>query len=211
MHLKEGGKLIVFNHLPVEPLRVTSKFGPRNTGIKGASTYHKGIDLGRDFSKPETPILSVADGVVFNNFWNDYKGWVVIIDHGGFKTLYQHLKGQSPLAKGQKIKAGNQIGIMGASTRNIKNMAMHLHMELIVNGKQIDPLPYLQNIQEVEDMTEAEVRKIVKEMLAGSGDTPSSWAKEAWEEAKKNGITDGTKPQGSVTKEQVVVMLNRVK
>ncbi|MHC1723970.1 MAG: M23 family metallopeptidase [Aminipila sp.] len=203
--------MIVFNHLPVSPLRVTSKFGPRNTGIKGASTFHKGIDLGRDFLKAETVVMSVADGTVFNNYWNDYKGWVVIIDHGNFKTLYQHLKCQSPLAKGQRVKAGQQIGIMGASTKNIKNMAMHLHMELIVNGKQIDSLPYLQNIQEVEDLTETEVRKIVKEMLSGSGDTPSSWAKEAWEEATEKGITDGTKPQGSVTREQVVVMLNRAK
>ncbi|MHC1722429.1 MAG: M23 family metallopeptidase [Aminipila sp.] len=151
--------MIVFNHLPVSPLRVTSKFGPRNTGIKGASTYHKGIDLGRDFSKAETPILCVADGAVFNNYWNDYKGWVVIIDHGNFKTLYQHLKFKSPLAKGEKVKAGRQIGIMGASTKNIRNMAMHLHMELIVNGKQIDPLPYLQNISYKRDEEEEEEMK----------------------------------------------------
>lgn len=207
--MKEGENLIAFNHLPVEPLRVTSKFGPRNTGIKGASTYHKGIDLGRDFSKAETSILSVADGIIFNNYWNDYKGWVVIIDHGDFKTLYQHLKGKSLLVKEQKVKAGQQIGLMGASTKNIKNMAMHLHMELIVNGAQIDPLPYLKNIQEEEDMTEAEVRKIVREMLAGDGDTPSPWAEDAWEDAKKKGITDGTKPQGSVTREQVVTMIER--
>ena len=39
--------------------------------------------------------------------------------------------------------------------------------------------------------------------------TPSSWAKEAWEWAKKEGITDGTNPQGNVTREQVVTMLHR--
>ena len=38
---------IQFNHLPVDaPLRITSNFGPRNTGISGASTNHKGVDLG---------------------------------------------------------------------------------------------------------------------------------------------------------------------
>ena len=40
-------------------------------------------------------------------------------------------------------------------------------------------------------------------------DKPSSWAKEAWEWAKKEGITDGTNPQGNVTREQVVTMLHR--
>ncbi len=39
--------------------------------------------------------------------------------------------------------------------------------------------------------------------------TPSSWAKEAWDWAKKEGITDGTNPKGAVTREQVVTMLYR--
>jgi len=39
--------------------------------------------------------------------------------------------------------------------------------------------------------------------------TPSSWAKEAWEWAIKEGITDGTNPKGAVTREQVVTMLYR--
>ena len=153
----------MFNHLPVEPLRVTSKFGPRNTGIKGASTYHKGIDLGRDFSKVETAILSVANGRVLSNYWNDYRGWVVIIQHDGFNTLYQHLKVQSSLEIGEKVKAGQQIGIMGNSSNRAKlKVATHLHFELIVNGKQIDPLPYLQSIKG-EGMTKEEAKKILKE------------------------------------------------
>ncbi|HHU77259.1 MAG TPA: hypothetical protein GXZ24_10305 [Firmicutes bacterium] len=39
--------------------------------------------------------------------------------------------------------------------------------------------------------------------------TPSSWAKEAWEWAKKEGITDGTNPKGMVTREQLATMLYR--
>lgn len=148
---------VQFNHLPVEPLRITSKYGKRNTGIQGASTFHKGIDLGRDFSKHESPILSVTAGTVTNNYWDNTRGWVVIIDHGEFKTLYQHLKAQSPISKGRTVMAGQAIGIMGASTKTIKNMAIHLHMELIVGGKQIDPLPYLKNIVSIEE-EETEMR-----------------------------------------------------
>lgn len=153
----------MFNHLPVEPLRITSKFGKRNTGIKGASTDHKGIDLGRDFSKAETAILSVADGIVLNNYWNDYRGWVVIIQHNGFQTLCQHLKAKSALLNGEKVKAGQQVGIMGNSSNKAKlKVTTHLHFELIVNGKQIDPLPYLQNIKE-DTMDKEQAKKILKE------------------------------------------------
>ncbi|MFV0515769.1 MAG: M23 family metallopeptidase [Aminipila sp.] len=207
---------IQFNHLSVTPLRVTSKFGKRNTGIKGASTYHKGIDLGRDFSKPQTPITSVASGIVTNNYWNDYRGWVVIVDHGEFKTLYQHLKSKSQLAKGSVVKAGQQLGVMGNSSNKDKlDIPVHLHMELIVKGKQIDPLPYLKNIkEEEEELTESDVKRIatevVKEILGGNGEKePSNWAKKDWEKAKQEGITDGSNPKGYTTREQVITMLGR--
>lgn len=203
--------MIIFNSLPVVPLRITSKYGPRNTGLKGASRFHRGIDLGRDFSRRETEILSVADGVIANNYWNNTRGWVVIIDHGNFKTLYQHLKRQSPLRKGVRVKAGQHIGLMGASTKTIKGMSMHLHFELIYRNKSIDAEPYLRNIQEVEDLTEAEVKAIVKEVLAESREEASAWAAKEWQEGQKLGITDGSRPQAVPTREQVVSMIVRAR
>ena len=138
--------IIQFNSLPVIPLRVTSVFGKRNTGIKGASTFHKGIDLGRDKSKTITNIYSVADGVVYSNCWNKYRGWVIIIQHAGFKTLYQHLAFQPQLKKGTSIKSGQKIGEMGnSSDKSVLNVSIHLHFELIVNEVQIDPSKYLNN------------------------------------------------------------------
>lgn len=79
-------------------------------------------------------------------------------------------------------------------------------MELYGNANRVKWTPIE---EEEEEMTEEGVRKIVKEMLAGNGDTPSSWAKDAWNEAKKNGITDGTKPKGYITREQAAIMLER--
>ena len=145
---------VIFYSLPVDaPLRITSYYGKRDTGISGASTDHKGIDLGRDFSKSQTNILSVADGVVINNYWNNYRGWVVIIDHGTFKTLSQHLAYKCPLPVGSKVVAGQIIGVMGASANpDYLKIATHLHFEVIYNKIQIDPLPFLLNIQEVEIM-----------------------------------------------------------
>ncbi len=208
---------IQFNSLPVIPLRITSKYGPRNIGLKGASTFHRGIDLGRDFSKTETVILAVADGVIANNYWNNTRGWVVIIDHGNFKTLYQHLKKQSLLRKGAKVVDGQIIGLMGASTKTIKGMAMHLHMELIVGSKQINPEPYLRNIipkeMEVIDLTEKQTRRIVqdeiKRVLEGRGTKVAECFKEAWEKAQVEGCSDGTRPQGYTTRQEVVSMIQR--
>jgi len=207
---------IQFNSLPVTPLRITSKFGRRNTGLKGASTYHRGIDLGRDFFKPETEILSVADGTISNNYWNNTRGWVVIIDHGNFKTLYQHLKTKSSLRVGEKVQAGQQIGLMGASTKTIKGMAMHLHMELIVGGTSIDPESYLKNIvKKVEDLTEEETRKIVKEeikqILEGRESKVAECFQEVWSDAQGLGYTDGTRPSGYTTRQEVVSMIQRSK
>ena len=74
-------------------------------------------------------------------------------------------------------------------------------------------------LQEDEPMTAAEkkefeaLRKTVAELTAkvgAKGDKPSGWAADAWSWAKTAGITDGTSPQGLITREQVVTMLWRV-
>lgn len=208
-----------FDSLPVKPLRITSKFGKRNTGIKGASTYHKGIDLGRDFSKDKTPILCVKDGTVIKNYWNDYRGWVVVIRHDNengqtVKTLYQHIESQSKLKVGTKVKAGQEIGIMGNSSNPKKlKVATHLHFELQINDEPVDPLDNLQNITEVEEMTEKEIKALINEVIDeriySKEPNCSDWAKSAWEDAKEKGITDGSSPKAVVTREQCVTMIHR--
>lgn len=208
---------MLFNSLPVNaPLRVTSKYGKRNTGIQGASTFHKGVDLGRDFSKPTTEILSVSSGSVKSNYWNDYRGWVVIVDHGeGIETLYQHLAEQSPLLVGTRVAAGQVLGAMGNSSNPSKlKTATHLHFELRVNGECINPLPYLENIvpDEVESMTKAELEVLIDEKIVaalnGNGaKAPSKWAKESWEGAVEKGIVDSSKPKAYATREMVVQIL----
>lgn len=59
------------------------------------------------------------------------------------------------------------------------------------------------------DMVQSELDKLKGGATVAEKNVPSSWAKEAWEWAKKEGITDGTNPQGNVTREQVVTMLHR--
>ena len=64
-----------FNYNPVEPIRITSRFGKRNTGIDRASTNHKGIDLGRNLNKVKTPLVLTNEAKLITNAWNDYRGW----------------------------------------------------------------------------------------------------------------------------------------
>lgn len=158
---------IQFNSSPVDaPLRITSNFGPRDTGIKGASKFHKGVDIGRDFNKKETRILAVANGTVIHNYWNNARGWVIIINHGDFKTLYQHLKEKSPLYVGSKIEAGVPIGLMGSSSKTLENMAIHLHFELIINDLSIDPEPYLKKANKNNNLEKNAIKryKTIKEI-----------------------------------------------
>ncbi|QIB68628.1 M23 family metallopeptidase [Aminipila butyrica] len=159
-------------HLPYTPLRITSGFGPRKTNIAGASTDHMGVDIGTDKSKPYTatdggPVTAALPGTVVSSYYNNLRGWVVLLDHGtiegqNIKTLYQHLK-QAGSAVGTKVKAGDRIGTMGNTGVGAQ---LHLHFELRVNNTCVDPEPYLKNIKEVktmENITLDEAKRIVKE------------------------------------------------
>ena len=152
-----GGKEVRrFQSLPVDgPLRVTSPYGKRSTSIAGASSWHRGIDLGGVRNRDETKVLSVLPGKVKQNYWNDYRGNVIVIDHGdGMETLYQHLRERPNLEVGTKVAAGSVIGIMGNSSNPKKlTVAVHLHFEVHINGTETNPLPYLENVREERKMT----------------------------------------------------------
>lgn len=203
--------MVELSSLPVDaPLRITSKFGGRSTGISGASKSHAGVDLGRDTSKSKTNILAVKAGTVVSNYWNNVRGWVVVIKHNEvYSTLYQHMAGRSPLPVGAKVAAGQRIGIMGSTGIS---SGTHLHFELHDNGTPIDPLPYLQNIrQEVTTMTRDEIIALIKDVMKGEGTENSPWFKKefAGKEGKIRKLTDGSRPQGVATREEVFAMIAR--
>jgi murein DD-endopeptidase MepM/ murein hydrolase activator NlpD len=112
---------------------VSSEFGSRRGG-----SSHQGIDL----SAPEgTPVKATADGVItFRGRSNRY-GRTVVIDHGGgWQTRYAHLK-RIKVDGGQRVSHGEVIGSVGKSGNAT---GFHLHYEIIRNGSQIDPWPYLE-------------------------------------------------------------------
>ena len=118
--------------------KVSSKFGPRNTGIKGASTNHKGIDIAGVFYT--STVYAAKSGTVIVSTYNNVRGNYVTISHGsGNTTLYQHLSKRS-VKVGDVVKQGDPIGVTGSSG---VGSGPHLHFEITENGKLIDPLIYL--------------------------------------------------------------------
>lgn len=116
---------------------ITSPFGNRNTGIAGASTDHKGVDIGAPYY---SDIFAAQSGTVIQAGWNGGYGYCVTIAHDeGVATLYAHMYDYY-VSVGQTVSRGQVIGECGSSGIS---SGPHIHYEVRVNGTQIDPLPYL--------------------------------------------------------------------
>ena len=118
--------------------RVTSPFGKRNTGIAGASTNHRGIDIGGVYYS--STVYAAKAGTVIVSSSNSVRGQYIVISHGsGNTTTYQHLSKRS-VSVGQTVKQGQAIGVTGSSG---VGSGPHLHFEITENGQLVDPLKYL--------------------------------------------------------------------
>ncbi|MEG1028103.1 MAG: peptidoglycan DD-metalloendopeptidase family protein, partial [Oscillospiraceae bacterium] len=115
--------------------RITSPFGWRT--LWGKKDFHTGIDIG---AKNGQDIVAANAGTVISATFHPSYGNMIIVDHGGgHATLYAHasklyVKVNDKVTRGQKIAA---IGSTGASTGN------HLHFEVRINSKRVDPMGYL--------------------------------------------------------------------
>ncbi|MGL5439399.1 MAG: murein hydrolase activator EnvC family protein [Filifactoraceae bacterium] len=117
--------------------KITSLFGYRRHPITGAGNTHTGLDIA---APKGTNVLAASDGVVIASGYAGSYGNRVMIDHGGgIVTLYGH-NSALVVQKGAKVKRGTviaKVGTTGSSTGN------HLHFEVRVNGKFVDPRKYL--------------------------------------------------------------------
>ena len=110
---------------------VSSEYGPR------WGTTHTGIDFA---AKAGTHIYSWRDGKVTFAGWSGGYGNFIIIDHGnGFVTRYAHCS-KIAVTKGQTVSQGQIIGYVGTTGNSTGN---HLHFEIKVNGRFVNPRNYL--------------------------------------------------------------------
>ncbi len=115
---------------------ISSYYGNRRSG------WHKGIDIAGPGVKGKV-IVAAKSGVVEYAGYSRYGlGYNVTINHGGgLKTRYGHCLANSiSVSPGQRVSAGQAIARVGA-TGNVTGP--HLHFELLVNGNNVNPLPYL--------------------------------------------------------------------
>jgi murein DD-endopeptidase MepM/ murein hydrolase activator NlpD len=123
----------------VEHGLLSSKYGKRIDPFTGKQGYHKGIDIA---SKEGTSILAIADGVVTWSGERTGYGQLVEISHGnGYVTRYGHNK-QQLVKTGDTVKKGEAIALMGSTGRST---GPHVHIEVIENGKPVNPERYLNN------------------------------------------------------------------
>lgn len=177
---------------------IASPFGYRTDPITGESgVWHCGVDLVSE----DRSVRSVVNGEVYRSrivtdksdrTW-EWGNYVAVGGEDGKLVYYCHLA-ERAVVQGQKVRAGQLLGIEGTTGRST---GVHLHFEVREwNGTQRDPCAYLgiPNVRGFEYEPEP---------------VESHWWDDAWAWAIENGITDGTNPDGVATRAMLVTMLKR--
>ena len=127
---------------PIERNRfwLSSFFGPRKNPDNSWG-FHRGIDMA---ALKGTPVRAAASGIVVEARYASGYGNVVVLQHARkYKTRYAHLD-TIGVKVGQKIIRGNVVGTVGDTglVRKLGKDASHLHFEVCVFGKQVNPLQF---------------------------------------------------------------------
>lgn len=119
--------------LPEYKVSISSHYGRRKHPVKGVRKFHCGIDL---YSKVSAPIFAAASGrVAFAGRMNGYGNMIEVLHPNGMKTRYAHLRSLY-VRKDQMIHRGQIIGRQGKSGKVTNE---HLHFEIWIRGKHINP------------------------------------------------------------------------
>lgn len=123
--------------------RFTSGFGVRRDPKNGRARMHNGTDFA---ASRGTPIYATGEGVVTFAGWQSGYGRVVKIRHAfGFETVYAHMN-KTRTKVGDRVAQGDRIGDMGNTGRST---GVHLHYEVRVLGKPVNPLKYIEAARNV--------------------------------------------------------------
>jgi murein DD-endopeptidase MepM/ murein hydrolase activator NlpD len=115
----------------------SSGFGERTDPFTGKRAFHYGIDIVSGYGNP---IVATADGIVADVKSENIGGKTIIINHqNGYTTVYCHLS-KFNVKPGQKVKRHDVIGFIGSTG---KSMGPHVHYEVRLNGRAINPLRFI--------------------------------------------------------------------
>ena len=116
---------------------ITSPFGWRSNPFGGAPEFHQGLDIA---APTGTTVTAAAGGTVIMAQWYGGYGNYILIDHGGgYSTGYGHLSAIY-VTTGQSVQRGQAIGAVGSTGQST---GPHLHFEVRIAGKPVDPAPRL--------------------------------------------------------------------
>ena len=121
----------------------SSGFGYRRDPFNGGGAMHSGLD----FKGPTgSNIYAAAQGTVSFAGWKSGYGKTVEIDHGnGMMTRYAHMS-RLGTAVGQVVNVGERIGALGSTGRST---GPHLHFEVRINDRAVNPRPFLETAPDV--------------------------------------------------------------
>ena len=116
--------------------QTASGYGYRVDPIYKTTKFHSGMDFSANIG---TPVYATGDGKVIKVGWESGYGKLIKIDHGfGYVTWYAHLNDYN-VRVGQKVVRGEVIGKVGNTG---KSTGPHLHYEVHVKGKVVNPINY---------------------------------------------------------------------
>ena len=139
---EEAGEKVTFSPVfltvklnnPLKEGAISSKFGYRISPITNEYSLHKGLDIA---TKENAKIYASYDGVVIKSEYHYMNGNYIVLKHSdSLKTTYNHCN-KLLVKTGDKVRKGDCIALVGATGYATGN---HLHYEVIVDGKYINPL-----------------------------------------------------------------------
>lgn len=199
---------------PFDKFALGTRYGV--TGKYWACGYHSGQDFKSANYGGDGKIHPLYKGVVQKVTTTGSYGNCVYVKHpDGYITLYAHMK-KVYVHAGQAVNEHTALGIEGA-TGNATGV--HCHVEVHKGSyhypASIDPLTFIRDRLEEEEVTQEEFNKMMKNYLDSlDKGKPQDWSKDARTWAEKNGLiegkADGMAYESWVTREQMVVFLQRL-
>lgn len=116
---------------------VSSSFGGRKSPFSGEEVNHRGLDIGAEHG---TPVLAPADGIVDIAMRSETFGNLLVIKHADDIITKMAHNEQLLVKKGERVVRGQKVALVGSTGRST---GPHLHYEVIVGDRQVDPMSYL--------------------------------------------------------------------
>ena len=102
---------------------------------------HSGVDIS---AQPGTRVLAMSSGTVQRVYEDELMGSTVVIDHGeGLVSYYHNLSAGPTVSEGDEVITGTVIGAVGDTAIAESGRPSHLHLEVSLDGRSVDPVDYL--------------------------------------------------------------------